>query len=79
MIAYIEGDLMSILDESIIVDVQGIGYEIFCPNPFIFSNYEKQRLKVFTYMHVREDLQVLYGFKNEDEKYLFMKLISVWE
>ncbi|MEJ8776358.1 Holliday junction branch migration protein RuvA [Pseudogracilibacillus sp. ICA-222130] len=77
MIAYIKGQLAFILDESIIVDVGGIGYEIVCPNPFIYQNSLQKELFIFTYHHVREDNQTLYGFKDEEEKYLFTKLISV--
>lgn len=77
MIAYIKGQLTFILDESIIVDVGGIGYEIVCPNPFIYQNSLQKEVFIFTYQHVREDNQTLYGFKDEEEKYLFTKLISV--
>ncbi|MEC5422059.1 Holliday junction branch migration protein RuvA [Virgibacillus sp. C22-A2] len=77
MIAYIKGILTYIQDESIIVDIQGVGYEIMCASPFVFQDALNKEIKVNTYHHVREDLQVLYGFKNEDEKYLFTKLISV--
>ncbi|GAA0448517.1 MAG: Holliday junction branch migration protein RuvA [Bacillota bacterium] len=77
MIAYIKGILTYIQDDSIIVDVQGVGYEIICANPFVFQSFEHNEVFVYTYHHVREDTQLLYGFKNEEEKYLFTKLISV--
>lgn len=77
MIAYIKGLLTAIQDDFIIVDVQGVGYEIICPNPFTFQSSLNKQIQINTYHHVREDAQVLYGFKNEDEKYLFTKLISV--
>lgn len=77
MIAYIKGVLREILDESIIVEVNGIGYHIICPNPFIFQSSLNKEIKVYTYHHVREDAQLLYGFQTQDEKKLFMQLISV--
>ncbi|MGP4064949.1 Holliday junction branch migration protein RuvA [Oceanobacillus sp. M65] len=77
MIAYIKGMLTYILDDSIIIDVQGIGYELFCANPFVFQSSLHKEIKIHTYHHVREDAQILFGFKNEDEKFLFTKLISV--
>lgn len=77
MIAYIRGILTHILDDSIIVDVHGVGYQIICANPFVFQSSINDEVFVYTYHHVREDAQTLYGFKNEDEKYLFTKLISV--
>jgi len=77
LIAYIKGILTYIQDDSVIVDVQGIGYEIICANPFVFQTSLNEEVTIHTYHHVREDMQVLYGFKNNDEKALFMKLISV--
>lgn len=77
MIAYVKGILAQIQDESIIIDVNGIGYELLCANPFSFQTYVNNEIKVHTYHCVREDAQILYGFKNEDEKFLFIKLISV--
>src|SRR5690625_108213 len=77
MIAYIKGILTYIQDDVIIVDVHGVGYEIICANPFVFQDFMNKELLVYTYHHVREDAQNLYGFKSEDEKYLFTKLISV--
>ncbi|GAB3802069.1 Holliday junction branch migration protein RuvA [Virgibacillus kimchii] len=77
MIAYIRGKLSTIQDDAVIVDVHGIGYEIICPNPFVFQSYLNEDLLIHTYHYVREDQQLLYGFKNNDEKYLFTKLISV--
>ncbi|MDY0405467.1 Holliday junction branch migration protein RuvA [Virgibacillus sp. 179-BFC.A HS] len=77
MIAYVKGKLTYIQDESIIVEAMGIGYEIICPNPFIFQDLLENEVKIVTYHHVKEDAQILFGFKNEDEKFLFKKLISV--
>lgn len=77
MIAYIKGILTFIQEDTIVIDVHGVGYEIICPNPFVFQNSLEQELFVHTYHHVREDAEQLFGFKDEDEKYLFIKLISV--
>ncbi|HZW68879.1 MAG TPA: Holliday junction branch migration protein RuvA, partial [Pseudogracilibacillus sp.] len=77
MIAYLKGKLVFIQEESIIIDVGGVGYEVLCPNPFIFQKSLDKELFIFTYHHVREDIAQLFGFKDEDEKYLFTKLISV--
>ncbi len=77
MFAYIKGKLTYIQEGTIIVDVTGIGYEIFCPDPFVFQQQMGKEVFVYTYHHVREDIQALYGFKTEDEKFLFEQLISV--
>src|SRR5690625_4050189 len=76
MIAYIKGALTYIQDNSIVVDVHGIGYEIFCADPFSFQQQLEEEVFVYTYHHVREDVQALYGFKTEDEGVLFEELIS---
>lgn len=77
MIAYVKGKLTEIQDDAVLVEANGIGYELICPNPFYFQNLLNQEVFIYTYHYVREDFQVLYGFKNKDEKYLFTKLISV--
>lgn len=77
MIAYIRGNLTYIQEDSVVVDVHGVGYEVVCANPFVFQSSLNKEVQINTYHYVREDIQVLYGFKNEDEKYLFTKLILV--
>src|SRR5690625_229877 len=77
MIAYIRGVLTVITEEAIVVDVNGVGYEIICANPFAFQASLNEDIHIHTYHHVRDDAQILYGFKTEEEKHLFMKLISV--
>lgn len=77
MIAYVKGTLTTIQDEAVIVEVAGIGYEVICPNPFIYQQSLQKEIKIYTYHYIREDQHLLYGFPNEDEKYLFTKLISV--
>lgn len=75
MFNYFSGKIDSINSNSIIIDVGGIGYSIYVPNPFIYeigSSY-----KVYVYNHIREDEYSLYGFKTLEEKELFIKLINV--
>lgn len=77
MIAYINGILVSVNENAVIVDVQGVGYEIVCANPFAFQSSLHHEVTINTYHYVREDTQMLYGFRDEDEKVLFTNLISV--
>ncbi|WP_404453216.1 Holliday junction branch migration protein RuvA [Virgibacillus necropolis] len=77
MIAYIKGKVTYIQDDSVIVDVQGVGYEILCANPFVFQTSLNEEVLIYTHHHVREDAQVLYGFKNQGQKSLFTKLLQV--
>ena len=75
MYNYIKGIVDEVKSNSIILDNNGIGYEIYTPNPFAFE--EGKDYKVYVYQYIREDEMSLYGFKNYDEKELFLKLIDV--
>ena len=75
MYNYIKGIVNEIKSTSIVLDNNGIGYEIYTPNPFAFQ--EGNEYKVYIYQYVREDELTLYGFKTSDEKDLFLKLIDV--
>lgn len=75
MYGYIKGVVTKITPKNIIVENQGIGYLLIVSNPYIFSL--NQEYKVFVYQYVREDIIDLYGFMMEEEKDLFLKLISV--
>lgn len=77
MYAFIEGIMDSIEDTNVIVVTNGIGYEIMCANPYQFQSKLKEKVKIFTYHYVREDQQLLFGFKEKEEKQLFIKLLSV--
>src|SRR5690625_5742482 len=77
MFAYINGIVTLIQEEVVVLDVQGIGYEINCANPYEFQSLLNEKTLIYSYHHVREDAMTLYGFKTEVEKYLFTKLISV--
>ena len=75
MYSYLNGKIDSISTNGIVIDVNGIGYSVFVPNPFSYeigSTY-----KVYVYNHIREDEYSLYGFKSLEEKELFMRLINV--
>lgn len=75
MIAFIKGIVHSQRIDSVIVDNQGIGYLIYVPNPQSLSLGQETML--YTYQHVREDAIMLFGFLNQQELELFMRLISV--
>ncbi len=75
MYSYFEGKVISVNTTNVVVDINNIGYEIIVPNPFSYQ--EGNNEKIYTYLHVREDIMCLYGFKSEVEKSFFMKLLSV--
>ena len=75
MYDYIKGIISTIAANYIVIDNSGIGYSVYTPNPYSFK--ENDEYKVYIYQHIREDEISLYGFKSEEEKELFLKLISV--
>ena len=75
MYSYIKGLVTEINSNYIVVDNNGIGYTIFTGNPYQFE--ENKEYQIYLYQYVREDEISLYGFKNLEEKELFLKLISV--
>jgi len=77
MIAYIDGKLTFREAAYVIVEANGIGYEIKISLNTYTQLTEGERCKLLTYLHVREDAQVLYGFLEAREKRMFLDLISV--
>lgn len=78
MIAHLRGTLLEKTPNQIIVDVQGVGYDVIIPVSTFSSLPDtgaEVRLRIHT--HVREDAIVLFGFHSPQEKLLFEKLISV--
>ncbi|MEH7384124.1 Holliday junction branch migration protein RuvA [Bacillus sp. JJ1521] len=75
MIEFIKGTVVYINPEYIVVENNGVGYQINTPNPFVFKRESQET--VYTYQHVREDILSLYGFKTREERALFLKLLNV--
>jgi Holliday junction DNA helicase RuvA len=77
MITFLQGKLVSGLPTQAIVDVAGVGYEVFIP----LSSYDKlpaagQAVQILTHLHVREDAHILYGFMTAAERDLFRLLVN---
>jgi Holliday junction DNA helicase RuvA len=79
MIALLRGKIIEKQATTLILDVNGVGYEVFIPistfDKLPLNEQEEVTLKIHT--HVREDALMLYGFYSADEKRLFELLISV--
>lgn len=89
MIAQIKGSLVEVNSENAVVDVNGVGYEVFCSLNTL-AEFQTQlmggmgataeahrQVTVFTYTHVREDALQLFGFSTQQEKHLFITLLKV--
>lgn len=77
MITHLDGKLTAALPTQAIVDVGGVGYELFIP----LSSYDKlpapgQQVQILTHLHVREDAHILYGFMTAAERDLFRLLVN---
>ncbi len=72
---FIKGEVVEIESSYIVLENNGIGYEIYTPNPYSFTL--NKEYMVYVYEKIGEDEHTLYGFINKDEKELFLKLISV--
>ena len=77
MYDYIKGKLTKITAKYIVVEAGGLGYIINVANPYSFSDFMNQDVQIYLHQVVREDAQLLFGFHTEDEKAVFLNLISV--
>ncbi len=78
MIAYIEGQVAHKDPAYVVIDVHGVGYEIkISLQTYSALQDGSEKCKLFTYLSIREDAHVLFGFKDLDEKSLFLDLLSV--
>lgn len=77
MIGYLKGNLIYAEDGVAILDVNGVGYEVNCSGAAYRDLLSNRGGEVFVYTAVKEDGISLYGFCSQEEKKLFMQLISV--
>ena len=77
MIDFVQGIVVDIEDEAVIVNVNGIGYQVFVPRPDQYHSQLNQTSMIYTHHHMREDWMGLYGFQDKDERYLFRLLLGV--
>src|SRR5207302_6645926 len=77
MITFLDGRLVGALPTQAIIDVSGVGYEVFIP----LSSYDKlpavgEPIRILTHLQVREDAHVLFGFMTAAERDLFRLLVN---
>ena len=78
MIAYLYGEPVQTGDRWVVLDVNGIGYRVFVPQPSVQEIAGSTgKVKLFTHMAVREDAITLYGFLHGSEREIFSILIGV--
>ena len=77
MITYLDGVLREVLPTQVVVEVLGVGYEVFIP----LSSYDRlpqpgQPVRLLTHLQVREDAHILFGFASAEERDLFRLLVT---
>lgn len=77
MISHLSGELLDLAEETLVLNVNGVGYEVAVPLSTAEQFSVGQRLQLWIYTAVREDAILLFGFLNKAEKALFLSLISV--
>ena len=77
MYEYFKGIISKITAKYIVLEVNSIGYILHVANPYAYSGRLHKEAKVYIHQVVREDAELLYGFATEEEKQLFLSLISV--
>lgn len=77
MIAYLKGKALTLTAETAILEVNGVGYEIYCSGGAFRKLVIGEIAELYTYLQVKEDGVTLFGFASTREKELFLKIVSV--
>ncbi len=77
MVGYLKGKVIYSGEGVVLLDVNGVGYEVVCSGALFARLVNEKQGEAYTYLQVREDGISLYGFVSLEEKNMFLKLISV--
>ena len=78
MIVQLTGNLLRKQTDSLVVDVQGVGYEVFVPTTMLHDlPSTPEQVTVYIYHHIREDTQLLFGFPSQEDRDFFILVTSV--
>jgi holliday junction DNA helicase RuvA len=77
MIAYLKGRLAYKDPTFVIIDIAGVGYQVKISLQTYSQIKDEELVMLLTFLHIKEDAHTLYGFKEENEKKLFLHLISI--
>ena len=70
MLNYITGIIKEIGSNYVVIENNGIGYQVYVGNPYVYR--ENLEYTIYLYNYIREDEYTLYGFKKREEKNLFL-------
>lgn len=77
MIGFLRGQIVDKDGNSLLIDVNGVGYRVFAPTTVVDNLDLGRQAQVFTHLHVRETELTLYGFSDQEELHLFQTLLGV--
>jgi len=77
MIRSLEGTVLSRTEDSIILDVNGLGFELKCSGTALRLGENSDHIRLVTYLQISENGVALFGFADEDERNVFLKLTSI--
>lgn len=77
MIGYLRGQILSVDEEGILLDVNQVGYVVHVPTTVLSEAQAGETIHLHIHTHVREDAITLYGFTGRDDLVFFRQLISV--
>lgn len=78
MIAFLKGEIEELEETKVLLDVNGVGYGVFITGRDASAlSGRRDRIKLFTYLQVREDAMQLYGFLKKDDLHVFQLLLGV--
>ncbi|UUZ84430.1 Holliday junction branch migration protein RuvA [Paenibacillus sp. P26] len=77
MIDFLRGTVAHRETDYVVLDVRGVGYRVFCANPFAVQHKDGEEVTMYIHYHVREDAHLLFGFTTREEQSLFRMLLDV--
>ncbi|HIZ09598.1 MAG TPA: Holliday junction branch migration protein RuvA [Candidatus Borkfalkia avicola] len=77
MIGYLKGKVLYSEEGAVLLEVNGVGYELVCSGALFAKLVTDGEGEAYTYLQVREDGVTLFGFVSPEEKRMFLKLVSV--
>jgi Holliday junction DNA helicase RuvA len=77
MIDFLRGTVAYRETDYVVLDVRGVGYRVYCANPYAVQHKDNEEVTLYIHYHVREDAHLLFGFSSREEQALFRRLIEV--
>jgi holliday junction DNA helicase RuvA len=77
MIDFLRGKVAHRETEFVVLDVRGVGYRVFCANPYGVMAKDQEEVTMYIHYHVREDAHLLFGFVSREEQSMFRLLLEV--